>query len=313
MHPRSAMSLANVGYNVRLGWADPKLETLEQQVLVPLLGIAPIEMGAAGREAEILTRLRDDARYRSLFARAFPDDPEPVTLANVARAIAAFERTLVSGRSPFDRLFFLDDRAALTDQATRGMRLFFSERLRCGECHGGVLLAGPSARSGRPAPPPRYHNTGLYDLDGGGAYPPPNEGLVRTTGEPADMGRFRAPTLRNIALTAPYMHDGSIATLEEVIAHYAAGGRAPESPLKSDRVGGFDLTRDETRELVSFLEHLTDRDFVTRPELSNPFRDRDAVRAGRSDRSMPDPVRSAAAPAFHSLAGHGGRGGRPSW
>jgi len=88
---------------------------------------------------------------------------------------------------------------------------------------------------------------------------------------PADMGRFRAPTLRNIALTAPYMHDGSLPTLEAVIEHYAAGGRAASNPLKSPLVGGFEISAAETRDLVSFLESLTDRAFLEDPRFENPW------------------------------------------
>jgi cytochrome c peroxidase len=295
LHPRSAMSLANVAYNVRFGWADPELVALEQQVLVPLLGTAPVEMGAAAREGEVLARLEDDAAYRELFAQAFPGDASPIRLENVARAIAAFERTLLSGDSPYDRLFFLDDRNALSDAAYRGMRLFFSKRLRCSECHGGVLLAGPAARAGAPPPSPLYHNTALHDVDGKGGYPPPNEGLLKRTGEPADMGRFRAPSLRNIALTAPYMHDGSIATLPEVIEHYAAGGRASGSPRKSDRLTGFSISEEETGDVVAFLEHLTDRTFVTRPDLADPF--------DTPSPSPRDPRTTGASPASHRASG----------
>jgi cytochrome c peroxidase len=139
-----------------------------------------------------------------------------------------------------------------------------------------------------------FHNTGLYDLDGKGSYPAPNTGVHAATGDAADMGKFRAPTLRNIALTAPYMHDGSLTTLDEVIAHYEKGGRAartrasgdasasrvaaaahPRSPL----VRPFTLTADERTDLIAFLQSLTDQAFVTDPALSNPWTD--ARAAGR--------------------------------
>jgi cytochrome c peroxidase len=270
LHPRSAMSLTNVAYNVRLGWADPELRTLEAQVRVPLFNDAPVEMGLGGREAEVLDRLADVPLYAELFARAFPADPAPVTLANVSRALACFERTLIAGDTPYDRLLFRDDASALSASARRGMQLFFSERLACGRCHAGVNLSGPVARAGGDAPAPTYHNTALYDL-GDGRYPAPNEGLFRASGRAPDMGRFRAPTLRNIAVTAPYMHDGSIATLEAVIDHYAAGGRAPANRWKSEGLKGFRLEPGERADLLAFLASLTDAAFLRDPRFADPF------------------------------------------
>jgi cytochrome c peroxidase len=268
-HPRSAMSLANAAYGVRFGWADPTLASLEQQVRVPLLNEAPVELGAAGRIGEVERRLAQTALYPALFAAAFPDEAQPIHVENVARAIAAFERTLISGSSAYDRLLFRDERGALSESAHRGMRLFFSDRLGCGGCHSGIPIAGPSARSGAPAPEPRFHNTGLYDL-GRGRYPEPNEGIYRFTRREQDMGRFRAPTLRNIAVTAPYMHDGSLATLEAVIDHYAAGGRTANR-YKSERLRGFALEPGEQGDLLEFLRALTDESFLTDPRFASPF------------------------------------------
>jgi cytochrome c peroxidase len=270
LHPRSAMSLTNVAYNVTLGWADPELRTLEAQVRVPLFNEAPVEMGLTGREAEVMTRLSGIARYRELFARAFPEDASPFTIENVARSLACFERTLIAGDTPYDRLLFRDDAKALSPAARRGMQLFFSERLGCGRCHAGVNLSGPVTRSGREAPAPTYHNTALYDL-GEGRYPAPNEGLFRATRRASDMGRFRAPTLRNIAVTAPYMHDGSIATLDAVIDHYASGGRAPGNRYKSEGLAGFRIEPAERADLLEFLRSLTDERFLRDPRFSDPF------------------------------------------
>lgn len=278
LHPRGAMSLANAAYAVTLAWDEPELTRLEDQALVPMLATAPVELGIAGREDEVLARLEADERYRRLFAAAFPGEPDPFTLGHVARALASFERTLISGRSAYDRLLWDDDREALTPAAWRGMELFFSERLGCSGCHAGFNFSGPvrfaAPEGGDPAaaaePPPAFFNTGLYDL-GGGAYPPDNPGLFRHTGREGDHGRFRAPTLRNVALTAPYMHDGSIATLGEVIDHYAAGGRAAGSPAKDPRLRGFALAPGEKADLLAFLESLTDHAFVTDPRLADPF------------------------------------------
>ncbi len=270
-HPRGAMSLANVAYNASLNWADPAVTELEEQMKVPMFSLVPVEMGITGSEEEVLQRLRAEPRYRPLFESAFPGDADPVGFDNIVRAIASFERTLLSGDSPYDRYVYWDDREALSEAARRGMDLFFSDRLHCSTCHSGFNLSGPVVWEGGPESPPLFHNTALYDLDGAGSYPPDNPGLFAHTGEWSDMGAFRAPTLRNIALTAPYMHDGSLATLEEVIEHYAAGGRAATSSLKSELLTGFGLSAVEQRDLIRFLESLTDPGFISDPRFSNPW------------------------------------------
>ncbi len=272
LHPRNAMSLTNVAYNRAFAWADPGLGSLEDQALVPMLNEHPVELGLAGRERELLERLGSDPVYPSLFAEAFPV-PRPLRFANVVRAIAAFERTLLSGNSPYDRLVFWDERDALSPSALRGMRLFFSERTRCSGCHAGFNFSGAVAFRGGERVPLEFHNTGLFDLDGLGAYPRPNRGLFEHTKRPRDMGRFKAPTLRNIELTAPYLHDGSAATLEDVIDNYAAGGRGAgrANRYKSELVGGFEISAVEKSDLVEFLKSLTDRSFVTDPRFSDPF------------------------------------------
>ena len=126
-----------------------------------------------------------------------------------------------------------------------------------------------------------YHNTGLYNLDGRGAYPRDNTGIAEITGQASDMGRFRAPSLRNIAVTAPYMHDGSIATLDAVLDHYAAGGRTIASgphagvgrnnPLKSSFLPGFTLSSAERSDLIAFLYSLTDEQFLRDKRYANPW------------------------------------------
>jgi cytochrome c peroxidase len=213
MHARSAMSLTNVAYNSSFGWADPGLRTLEAQMSVPMFNQHPIELGIAGHESEIVRRFstRGDTPW---FKAAFPHDSQPVSLENIVRAIAAFERTLLSADSPFDRYLYRDERNAIPAAAIRGMKLFFSEDIGCSGCHAGFNLSGAVVFPRSPKPVLTFNNTGLYDLDGKGAYPNDDRGLMEVTHQAADMGRFRAPTLRNIALTAPYMHDGSIPTLE---------------------------------------------------------------------------------------------------
>ena len=281
LHPRSTMSLTNVAYNVSLTWADQDLELLEDQIRIPLLSTDPVELGVTGHELAILDRLRAEPRYRVLFAEAFQEQTAPLTLENIIRALAAFVRILISGNSPYDRWVFWAERDAMSASARRGMRLFFSERLGCSECHADLNFSGPVNFRGGRTSKPAFHNTGLYNVDGKGAYPESNTGLFEHTRKKKDIGRFRAPTLRNNAVTAPYMHDGSMATLEQVVDHYAAGGRNVEdgpfvgdgraNPFKSSRVNGFEITPEEKEDLVSFLESLTDEAFLSDPRFADPW------------------------------------------
>ena len=280
-HPKGTMSLTNVAYNSRLMWAQPLLDDLAQQSLLPMLNEDPVEMGVTESLMDsILAELDNDPVYQDLFAQAFPEEGEPVSTPSISEAIASFERTLISAQAPFDR--YLDGEVgALTPSAIRGMNLFFSEGFECFHCHGGFNFTDSSAHSGAPIAEFAFHNTGLYNIDGAGAYPSPNTGIHDITGKDEDMGRYRAPTLRNIALTAPYMHDGSIATLSEVLDHYAAGGRTIEegphagdgskNPFKSEFISGFVLTEPEREDMLAFLESLTDQAFIQNPAFSDPF------------------------------------------
>lgn len=281
VHPRSAMGLTNVAYVSALTWANPLLRTLEEQALGPMFGEHPVELGLAGREQELLDRLASDARYPDLFARAFPDDARPISLANITKALASFERTILSGRSAYDRFLYGNEPSAMSDAAKRGMDLFYSERLECFHCHGGFNFSDATTSERSTFDETNYHVTGLYNIAGTGAYPTGNQGLYELTGKDRDRGRFRAPTLRNIAVTAPYMHDGSIATLEGVLDHYARGGRNVEDgphagdgalhPNKSLFVRPFALSMKERADVIEFLRALTDPSFLQNPALSDPF------------------------------------------
>ena len=150
----------------------------------------------------------------------------------------------------------------MSPAAKRGVALFFSDRLKCSECHGSVNISGPTIFTG--------------------AMPSDPEAFFHDTGVAAKPAKFRAPTLRNIAVTAPYMHDGSIATLKDVVAHYAAGGRSARP--KSDKVRGFAISPAETDDLVAFLHTLTDERFLTNPAFSNPLSNPDLRREDRRGR-----------------------------
>lgn len=277
---RNSQGLANVGYYSTLTWANPVLTSLEKQILIPMFGEFPVELGITGHEQEVLERIKNDAGYQRMFVSAYPDQANPITWGNVVKALASFCRGLISSNAPYDR-YQVGDSSALSESAQRGMQMFLSEDLECHHCHGGFNFTGSTRQRNTVFVETPFHNTGLYNVDGQGAYPANNTGVAAISNRPEDMGRFRAPSLRNVALTAPYMHDGSIGSLEEVIRFYEAGGRhlstgpyagdGRRSPLKSGLVSGFDLTDQERADMIAFLHALTDETFISNPRFSDPF------------------------------------------
>lgn len=280
MHPRNSQPLANVAYNATLTWANPSLVTLERQMETPLFGERPVEMGVNDHnKSEVLGRVSGDPDYARRFASAFPGEVNPVTWGNIIKAIASFERTMVAGNSKYDR--FLKGATTLTESEERGRQLFFGEKAECFHCHGSFNFNDQIVHAGSRVVETPFHNTGLYNIDGNGAFPEPNRGIFELTGRYGDMGKFRAPSLRNIELTAPYMHDGSIWSLDEVLDFYAAGGRLLTSgphagdgranPFKSDLINLIQLSPTERADIVAFLKTLTDHDFIQDPRFSDPF------------------------------------------
>lgn len=279
-HRRNSMALVNAAYGATFTWAHPNITTLEQHVPIPLFGDAPIEMGAGGHEAEILARLEVDETYRELFAQAFPFRRREINFDNIAKALASFMRTLISFDSPFDRYAYAGDDAALTESQIRGLNLFMSERLECSHCHNGFNFSQfVTHEANTPAERP-FHVTGLYNV-GDAFLKGFDYGVFDVTGDFADKDAFKAPTLRNIEHTAPYMHDGSLATLEDVLDFYAAGGRelargpypgdGRKHPRKSAFIRGFTLTEDEKQDVIAFLRSLTDQRFLENPAYADPF------------------------------------------
>lgn len=281
IHPRNTMTLTNVAYLPVLTWANPTLTDLEHQALIPLFGETPVEQGLAGRENDLFALFRTDPEYARLFPASFPEQADPFTLGTMTRAIAAFERTLISYDSPYDRYRYGRDQGAISDVAKRGEALFFSEDLECHHCHGGLNLTDSIRHQRLAFSETAFHNTALYNVDGRGGYPAPNRGVYEISGRAEDMGRFRTPTLRNVVLTAPYMHDGSIPTLDAVLDHYHDGGRTiadgphagvgSRSPLKDIFLVGFALSRSDRDAVIAFLQSLTDEGFVHDPRFSDPF------------------------------------------
>lgn len=277
--PRGSMSLANVAYLNVFTWGNPVMDTLERQTLVPMFGAEPVELGLVD-EASFVAAIADDSYYQQAFAEAYPDAQTKITLKNAVYAITSFERTLMSGNSPYDR-WLVGDKDAISESAKRGFKLFNGHPFECYHCHGTFNFTDSLKYLGNEDTSPQFHNTGLYDIDGKGGFPAPNTGVHEITDEASDMGRFRAPSLRNVAVTAPYMHDGSIATLSEVLDHYAAGGRTikegphagvgRDNPYKSNLVLGFELTDQDRADVLAFLEALTDETFLNDPRFSDPW------------------------------------------
>lgn len=280
LHGHNTPALANVGYRTQLGWRSPTPNTLEHQLLTPLLGDDPIEMGMAGQEAELLAMLAADPIYIDLFAAAFPDPPADPTMTELGQAIAAFERTIISVDAPLDR-YLRGDQDAITPAAKRGWALFQSPEVGCLACHGGVDFASPTDTNGEVIAEAGYANIGLYDIDGSGAYPDSAQGLFETTGVASDMGRFRVPSLRNLSFTGPYMHDGSMISLADIVDMFAAGGRVITSgpfvgdgranPHKSAAIQPIELSPEQRADLVELLLALDDESLITDPQLASPF------------------------------------------
>lgn len=277
-HPRNTLALVNVAYNSVLMWAHPGLADIESQTLVPLFGETPVELGVTGHETAVLARFAGDPDYRRLFDDAFTGS-HTVEWTHVVDALACFVRSLTSFDTPFDRYAYGGQDDAMDEQAIRGLNHFFSERFECHHCHGGLNFTASSTHGGAALPSTTFHNTGLYNIGGNNAYPDNNQGLYELTEQPTDRGKFRAPTLRNVALTAPYMHDGSLPDLGAVLDFYAAGGRnltigpyagdGRANAYKSQFVQGFDMTAGERDDLLAFLHALTDPSFVERAGRSS--------------------------------------------
>ncbi|TAK11674.1 MAG: hypothetical protein EPO32_11280 [Anaerolineae bacterium] len=235
---RNTPSLWNVAYSSALFW-DGRVDSLEYQAIVP---INHADEMAVGNTEELVSELRAIPEYVTLFEAAFGSGEAAISSENIVRAIAAFERTLLSQDSPFDR-YAAGDPDALTPPQRRGLTLFRSAALRCFECHETPTFASDTFRIvGVPDFPGLPHDAGRAAVVASG-----------------DDGAFKVPTLRNIALTAPYMHNGVFTTLEEVIAFYSdGGGRAHGQENVDPFLQGFELTDQETQDLIAFMYALTD-------------------------------------------------------
>lgn len=275
---RNAPSLINSSELKYLDWADPSVTTLEKQHERPLFGQHPVEMGVKGNEEEILARLKADKLYSKLFKACYPEMEQPIVMSNVIKSIAAYVRTLKSMNAPYDR-YMAGDSTALSLSAQKGMLLFFSNRLNCVACHRPPYFTQADRIVSVDSV---YANIGLYNVGGINNYPTGDIGLARFTHDQKDNGKFRIPSLRNLGFTAPYMHDGSVGDLVEVVEIYANGGRLVAfGPVagdgrgnfyKDERITGFSINQDEKEQLLDFLFALTDSTLLGNPRFVNPLK-----------------------------------------
>jgi cytochrome c peroxidase len=231
---RNSPSLANVAYHPYF-MREGGVNTLEAQVLVPLQEHTEMDFNivAAGE------RLNTIEAYNKMSLLSYNREMDYYV---VTRALACFERTLISGDSPYDQYHFQNKNSALSEMEIRGMNLFFSNRTNCGNCHGDFNFTNYA-----------FENNGLYAVY-------EDQGRFILTSEETDREKFKVPSLRNVGLTAPYMHDGSMSNLEAVIEHYNIGGQVNLN--KSPLITPLNLNGNEKEDLIAFLHALTDTKFI---------------------------------------------------
>lgn len=256
---RNSMALVNLAFNTNGFFWDGRAKTLEKQALIPVED--HVELNESWDNVE--DKLRRDETYPALFREAFGISRKTeITRDLVVKAIAQFERILISANSRFDRVVWLNE-GWLTDAELRGKQLFFFEELQtidhpgCSHCHFDPLFTDN-----------RYKNNGLDSVARLEDFQDP--GLGGVNDNRYDLGKFRVPTLRNIALTAPYMHDGRFQTLEEVLDHYSRGGHGMEN--EDVNIRPFALSERQKQDLIAFLNTLTDTTFTQNPAFQNPFK-----------------------------------------
>lgn len=258
----NAPGLMNVSKFKVFDWSHPLTNSLKEQLKRPLFAEHPLELGLHQHWPEFLQILNSDPGYTALWSQAFGSVARIDDTSKIIDCLIYYLNTLQSDSSPYDR-WMSGDSSIISASAQRGRQLFFSDRLNCSKCHGGLYFSNATLSAN---PDSIFFNTGLYEH-----YPVDDPGLIATTKVRGDEGRFRVPSLRNVALTWPYMHDGSINNLYDVIAMYSRGGRILSSgpnagdgakhPNRHPLIKGFYLTTAEQHDLVAFLETLTDSVF----------------------------------------------------
>lgn len=241
---RNAPTLTNVAWQGKIN-KDGGVVKLGIQAVVPIEDETEMDFPLL----EAAARLRNHPKYIDLSQRAYGRMPDPFS---ITRALAAFERTFISGNSKYDKYVFQEQKNILTESEIQGMQLFFSKKTNCTKCHSGFNFTNN-----------QFENNGLQENY------PNDPGKKRVTANPKDEGKFKIPTLRNIELTGPYMHDGRLESLEAVIAHYNSGGS--NHPNKNEIIRPLGLNEREQQDLISFLKTLTDSSFIQNTDYK-PFK-----------------------------------------
>lgn len=277
---RNAPALINIVFNKYLTAADSTLHFPEQQINNPMFHNQPVELGWQGNENVIMERLRKDSLYSHQLPLLFTGSKDPFTIKNIQECISSFVKTILSFNTPYDKYTYHKDSTALTASEKNGMNLFFSDRLHCSSCHGGINFSTPALKN-KNGEIDYYQNTGLYNIDGKGAYPENDAGLFACSKQAADMGKYKIPTLRNLAFTAPYFHDGTAVDLPAVLDVYERGGRniaagahqgdGRKNPHKNPLIAGFVIDAQQRMDLINFLLSLSDTSFLHNSSYNNPF------------------------------------------
>lgn len=290
VHPRNSQHLSNVAYVPRLTWNNPRMTSLEVQARVPMFGENPIELGLSSNS--FIDKLKSKTLYQTLFTNAYGNADVAVNEQNIRFALASFQRSMISGNSRFDQYTYRNNKSALTASEIRGLNLFNGEVAECFHCHGGFNFTDTSFHGGSNEEF-FYHSNGIHDDAYYNPLPSNKKGLFDLTGITADIGKFRAPSLRNIGVTFPYMHDGSFMcddannpdkpagagktktdcardALTKVVDHYRSGGQN-HSAKDSTLIRSFSIADSERDDMVNFLLTLTDEEFLTNPKFASPF------------------------------------------
>lgn len=271
----NAPSLINVSKLKAFDWANPTIAHLEKQMLRPLFGTQPIELGTDKKLVELKKYFKDTEPYKTLMSNEI-DNIDTVKIEKViVESISAYLKTLNSSNSKFDK--YKSGKSKFNSSEKHGMDLFFSSKLGCSNCH-----ALPNFTLSDKTNQNIYFNTGLYNVKNQNKYPDNDNGIIQFSNNLEDDGKFKIPSLRNVRVTAPYMHDGSVATLAEVIEIYAVGGRnistgvyqgdGRKNKLKSKILKGFKINYQDKIDLLNFLNTLTDSTIFINPKFQNPFR-----------------------------------------
>jgi cytochrome c peroxidase len=267
---RNTPTLINLADNKLFNWAHPTITSLQQQSTIPLFGKNPVEMGMDSSNNEQLKFILSDKKYQSILQSSTPK----INWAFVQDAIAAYVKTFKFYNSKYDK--FLAKKAQLTSLEKTGMNFFFNDANKCIRCHGGKDFDAPQNPDMYP-----YQNIGLYNVGENHYYGNNDNGAYDVNNDTTDIGRFKIPSLRNIAITAPYFHDGTAKNLKAVIEHYNNGGRnttegknkgdGREHPNKHPMIGAIEITPQETKALIAFLKTLTDTSYLKNKLYKNPF------------------------------------------